>query len=104
MLPDANDRHVLAAAIVGQCSSIVTRNIADFPAAMLSAHEIEAIHPDHFVTEVILEAPVEVARSIRTIRSRLTNPPYAVDDYLAILAGQDLRSSTTILKTLAESL
>jgi hypothetical protein len=31
-LPDANDRHVLAAAIVGHCDVIVTQNLKHFPA------------------------------------------------------------------------
>lgn len=34
-LPDADDRHVLAAAIVGRCDVIVTQNLADFPAEAL---------------------------------------------------------------------
>jgi len=48
-LPDAEDRHVLAAAIHCGASVIVTANLRDFPNEILSLHGIEAQHPDAFI-------------------------------------------------------
>src|SRR5579863_5760627 len=58
-LPDPDDRHVLAAAIVGGAEVIVTRNLKDFPAESLARYEIEAQHPDEFVRHLIDLAPAQ---------------------------------------------
>ena len=56
-LPDPNDRHVLAAAIRGQADVIVTMNLRDFPAQIVSQFGIEAQHPDAFVLHLLDLAP-----------------------------------------------
>ena len=50
-LPDAGDRHVLAAAIRAKAQVIVTANRADFPADVLAGWDIEARHPDDFLVD-----------------------------------------------------
>ena len=52
-LPDANDRHVLAAAIRCGAQCIVTFNLKDFPDSVLSQYEIRAVHPDDFVLDLM---------------------------------------------------
>jgi hypothetical protein len=48
-LPDQDDRHVLAAAIVGRCDAIITQNLRDFPEERLAPFGIEIQHPDDFI-------------------------------------------------------
>ena len=49
-LPDPDDRHVLAAAIHTGASTIVTKNLRDFPPAALKPWRVEARHPDTFLS------------------------------------------------------
>lgn len=85
-LPDPDDRHVLAAAILSRADAIVTANIKDFPQEILSAYDLEAIHPDDFLTSqldmrsrVVVEALVAQANATR-------NPRLSLDDVLTSLA------------------
>lgn len=48
-LPDADDAHVVAAAVWGRADVIVTNNLKDFPGSALSRLNLEAQHPDHFL-------------------------------------------------------
>lgn len=89
-LPDPDDHHVLAAAIVGRCDVIVTQNLKDFPDEALEAYGIETLHPDEFLSNHLALAPGLFCSVIRKIRARLKSPPYSAEDYLAILTQQGL--------------
>ena len=53
MLPDLNDRHVLAAAIEANADLIITNNLKDFPEDYLSSFRLKAKTPDDFFTDII---------------------------------------------------
>jgi hypothetical protein len=50
-LPDADDVHVLAAAIDGGATELLTLNTKDFPTNTLSTNGILRRHPDEFLLE-----------------------------------------------------
>ena len=89
-LPDAGDRHVLAAAIRCNASVIVTFNEKDFPAAALAPYGIEAQHPDLFIDNLFDLDQAAVIAAAQRQRAQLKNPPLDVDRYLAVLLRQGL--------------
>lgn len=97
-LPDPDDRHVLAAAIVGRCDAIVTHNLRDFPREALAEHGIEALHPDEFLLHQMGLEPVLFCTSVSKVRARLKNPPYTVEDYLDTLTRQGLVATAAELR------
>ncbi len=90
ILPDKNDRHVLAAAIVARAAVIVTFNTKDFPEHTLKPYGLKTQHPDDFLISQFDLARGPVCRAIKRLRSRLKNPPMNVVEYLSNLRQQQL--------------
>jgi len=97
-LPDPDDRHVLAAAIVGRANVIVTFNTRDFPTTVLQPFGIEAQHPDDFVLHQIdLHHPI-VCKAVKVMRARMKNPTVSAATLLEILERQQLTQSAVRLR------
>ena len=90
-LPDANDRHVLAAAIEAQAPLIVTFNLSDFPNAVLRTYCIDAVHPDDFLTGLFDDDPILFLQAVQTHRASLLNPPKDEAGYIQTLRGNRLK-------------
>ena len=89
-LPDADDRHVLAAALRGGASTIVTFNLKDFPPHVLGQFDIEAQHPDDFIDELIDLDLAGVLNAVRQQRQMLKRPAMSADEYWQMLLRQGL--------------
>ncbi len=60
-LPDANDRHVLAAAIAGLADLLITLNARDFPRSILFQEGLDRLDPDTLLIKAYNNYPVQVA-------------------------------------------
>jgi predicted nucleic acid-binding protein len=101
-LPDVNDRHVLAAAIVGHADAIVTFNLKDFPEAAASSHGIEILHPDDFVVAQYDLDPIRFLGIIKANRARLKNPPKSAEDFIETYELQGLPQTCKLLRVAIE--
>ena len=103
-LPDKGDRHVLAAAIVGQASVIVTYNLKDFPMDKLKEFGVHAEHPDQFVSNLFDLSPPLVAAQVKSLRARLKNPAVTVDALLDKYLSAGLPETVADLSTMKDLL
>lgn len=84
----SEDRHVLAAAVVGRATAIVTANLRDFPAASLEPYGIVALSPDEFLCRLLDANPEVMPQIIREQAADLVNPRRTATDVLATLAKE----------------
>ena len=76
VLPDPDDRHVLAAAIAGHADAIVTFNLRDFPADAVEIHGIEVLHPDDFMVAQYTLDQIKVLSAVKAMRQRPRRPAH----------------------------
>lgn len=70
VLPDPNDRHVLASAIASGADAIVTFNAQDFPGHVLAAEGITRRDPDGFLWELQSRHPEAMAGIVEAVRAK----------------------------------
>ncbi len=81
-LPDANDRHVLAAAIRASAQHIVTANLRDFPSEALTPYGVEAIAPDTFLAATYELYPREATAALRRMRQTYSRPAMTPNEFV----------------------
>jgi hypothetical protein len=81
-LPDVDDRHVLAAAIVGKSHGIITANLKHFPADKVSPFGIEVVHPDDFIVNIVDLHPARALAACKRHRAAMSKSMPSPDEYL----------------------
>ena len=80
-LPDPADIHVLTAAVLGSCDTILTMNAKDFPRNILSDEGLVRVDPDAFVRDLLYAAPdpvEDIANTILAQANRLSDRPWTM--------------------------
>ncbi len=80
-LPDADDIHVLAAAVAGHCDAILTMNAKDFPGNLLAEEDLFRADPDGFLLRLHDEAPQvvsDIAHKVLAEANRLSPEPWTI--------------------------
>lgn len=98
LLPDEDDRHVVAAAIKGQAESIITFNIKDFPLNQLEPLGLTAIHPDEFLSDMFELNASACVKAAQQQRQSLKKPPMSSEEFLECLQRQRLPRFISKLK------
>lgn len=101
-LPDPDDRHVLAAACICNADVIVTFNLKDFPEEHIQKYDIDARHPDQFITDLIHLNKEKAHTAFSQQVSRLNNPPKNTADVLEALEKNMLHHSAGLLKQIID--
>jgi hypothetical protein len=89
-LPDARDRHVVAAAVAARATHIITYNLRDFPGRALEPYGCAAVHPDDVLYTLLRTARADTLRAVRSQRTNLGNPPIGAERLLSTFRGHGL--------------
>jgi predicted nucleic acid-binding protein len=81
-LPDPDDRHVVAAAVVSGAGAIVTWNLKDFPGDSLRPLGVAVETPDQFIARLVRVDPSTVCKQVKIQAAALKNPALSVPDLL----------------------
>ncbi len=85
-LPDPDDRHVLAAAMIGECDWIVTENIDDFPDEVVEAFDIFVLTIDDALVLLAGQYRDSIGSVIDRQIAALRRPALTREEFLERLA------------------
>lgn len=86
-LPDRDDEHVVAVAVIASAGAIVTSNLRDFPQTKLPP-SVEALSPADFAHNTVALSPIRAVQALEEIvaRSGKHGPALTPEGVLDILA------------------
>lgn len=97
VLPDPDDRHVLAAALHSGAAHLITFNLSDFPAGALPPTTLHVVHPDDWLAPVLAQDVQATLRVVRKLVAPLRNPPLTIREVATTLTQHRLPKSAAVL-------
>ncbi len=86
-LPDVDDEHVVAAALVGGADTIVTSNLKDFPPQLIPK-SLTVISPAQFAADTVSVSPDVARQAVIAMSARFIRPSSTVDGILDHLSAR----------------
>lgn len=82
VLPDADDLHVLAAAVSAECDFLVTNNLRDFPAEVVAQFGLSVVNADNAIALLAQDFASHLPAIIERLVAQLRKPPITVQAFL----------------------
>jgi predicted nucleic acid-binding protein len=83
--PDPDDLHHMAAAIAAGADTLITWNLADFPATALAPHGVAVSPPDPYLCALLERYPDQILRTVTRMAAEKKRPPLTTLDLIAKL-------------------
>ncbi|MFM9376282.1 PIN domain-containing protein [Gordonia sp. VNK21] len=86
-MPDPDDRHVVAAAVRGHASAIVTDNTKDFPETVLEPLGLHTRSSDRFLLDLLHRHPARAVACVAQTADKRGHPPVTTEGFLEALSA-----------------
>lgn len=103
-LPDEDDNHVLATAILADAEHIITENLKDFPDEKLAPFGVAAVSADDFLASTFELYPAEALATLRAMRRDYEHPPFTPSEFIFDLQAKGLPKLASMLKPTIDAL
>lgn len=104
VLPDPDDRHVLAAALHSGADVLLTFNLKDFPAASVPGEVLLVTHPDSWLVDVMAQDGELTLTVVRELLAALRSPSLKVADLAEALDRLTLTRTAEVIQALGKQL
>ncbi|MEM1325703.1 MAG: PIN domain-containing protein [Bacteroidota bacterium] len=98
VLPDPDDRYVLATAIKSKAEKIITANLKDFPEVYINSFNVGIQHPDQFISYLLSTYPEQCLIAFQEQINALKRPPINQTQMLANFRENKLKETASLLE------